>query len=88
MIADLWAIRFEIDKDLHRHKVCESCEAEISEYLYIVQNLLFGIFHICEECKKGMTESDTPDFKSTFLKKFQAICWEDYEAVPKDTPLR
>lgn len=90
MIADLVRIRFEIDRDLYKHKICESCEGSISEYLYVVQNLLFGIFHICEECKQGINESDTPEFKSIFLKKFQAICWEDFEEeeVLKDTPLR
>ena len=88
MIADLYEIRKEVDRDLNIHKVCESCENSVSEYLYIVKNLMFGIFHICEECKLGLSYQELPDFKSTFLKKFQAICWEDYEEVPKDMPLR
>jgi len=81
-------IRFEIEKDLHLHKVCESCEAAPSEYLYIIKSLLFGIFHVCEDCKSNLECTEMQDISSTFVKKFQTICWKDYEEVPKDTPLR
>ena len=87
-MVNLLAIRGELEKDLYVHKVCESCENSPSEYLYIVENLFFGIFHICEECKNFMEFSEMPDLKNTFLKKFQAICWADFEEAPKDTPLR
>lgn len=81
-------IRYEVEKDLNIHKVCESCEAAPSEYLYIIKSLLFGIFHVCEDCKSGLECSDMPDTKSTFVKKFQTICWEDYVEAPADIPLR
>lgn len=81
-------IRYEIEKDLRTHKVCESCEGAPSEYLYIIKSLMFGIFHVCEDCKTNLACNEIPDTKSTFLKKFQAICWEDYVEAPADTPLR
>lgn len=86
-MVNLLAIRKEIEKDLYIHKVCESCEKAPSEYLYIVQSLFFGIFHLCEDCQKQV-KPDVEEFKSNILKKFQAICWEDFEEAPVDMPLR
>ena len=77
-------IKHEIEKDLHLHKVCESCEAAPSEYLYIIKSLLYGIFHVCEDCKTNLECTELESIKSTFLKKFQTICWEDYALVPED----
>lgn len=85
-MVNLLAIRSEIEKDLYIHKVCESCEKVPSEYLYVVQNLLFGIFHLCEDCQQHLQPDE--ELNSKILKKFQAICWEDFCEAPVDTPLR
>jgi hypothetical protein len=79
---DLVNIRHEIDKDLFTEKFCECCESRLSTHLYIIKTIMFGIFHICKECKDELSAQGS-GMKSTFLLKKKEVLWEEEE-----TPIR
>lgn len=68
---DLRPIQQDIDKDKKLSKCCESCSRKRSRYLYIVKSVLYGIFHICEDCKEELVCPDycTEEIKAVFLEK-------------------
>ena len=69
-MLDITPIQQDIQKDRRMKKVCESCNQRLSEYLYILKSIMFGIFHVCEQCKEELDCSETEqEVKTMFIKK-------------------
>jgi hypothetical protein len=79
---DLGPIMEDIEKDRQLVKNCESCGRKRSQYLYILKSLLYGIFHVCEDCREELEcpEGCLEEVKAVFLKK-PAHTWS--EEVPQ-----
>ena len=76
-------IRDEIDKDLYLEKFCECCEGRLSTYLYIIKSIMFGIFHICDECKNDLECENASGMKCAFLQKNRKVVWDtEYQENP------
>lgn len=61
------ALAVESARRLVKH--CECCRIYVSEYLYVIKTLIFGIYHVCEDCKASL-EINPAEGLVTFVKKF------------------
>lgn len=77
---DITPIEEDVRADAKVRKMCESCNRRLSRYLYILKSVLYGIFHLCEDCKKDFDCSEThiEEVRTTFVEK-NASTWQVLE---------
>lgn len=66
---NLAPIQSDVDQDKKLRRMCESCNKQFSKYLYILKSVLYGIFHICEDCKEDLNQDDIEGVQTTFVEK-------------------
>jgi hypothetical protein len=71
---NLAPIQSDVDQDKKLRRMCESCNKQFSKYLYILKSVLYGIFHICEDCKEDLNQDDVEGIQTTFVEK-EAHAW-------------
>lgn len=68
-MIDLTPIQEDIDQDRRIEKMCESCNRKPSKFLYILKSVLYGIFHLCKECKQDLDHDQVDGIETTFVEK-------------------
>lgn len=63
-------IEADIEKDRNVEKSCDSCGDQKTNWLYLVRNNVFGIFHICQKCKDELSSLELEE--GTGLRDFIA----------------
>ena len=60
-----------LDVEKHRRLVvrCECCQSFFSSHLYVIKTQIYGIYHVCENCK-CLLEENPADGLVTFILKF------------------
>ena len=69
VLKEFCKIALTVEQERRIAKRCECCKRWFSEYLYVIKTLGYGIYHVCEECKK-ILEVRPADGFVTFIKKF------------------
>lgn len=85
---DITPILQDIEADCNIRKYCESCNTKISRYLYILKSVVYGIFHLCKECKEDLEflETHIDEIKTKFVEK-RKHTWK-YGVEQLEEPLR
>lgn len=77
-MIDLTPIQDDVNQDKKLRRMCESCNTKLSRFLYILKSLLYGIFHLCEECKQDLDIEQMEGIQTTFVEK-ESYTWEALE---------
>ena len=81
-MIDLSAIEDDVNQDRKLRRRCESCNKQWSRFLYIIKSVLYGIFHLCEDCKNDLNQEDFDGIQTMFVEK------EKHTYLPLEEPLR
>lgn len=81
---DVTPIQEDVDSDCRIARTCESCSRKPSRYLYILKNVFYGIFHLCQDCKEEMEyvseEVKEVQVQTTFVEK-EKHTWSSSEVL-------
>lgn len=69
VLKEFCKIALQIEQERRSEKRCECCKALISTYLYVIKTLIFGVYHVCGDCKI-LLEIKPADGYVTFVRKF------------------
>lgn len=80
-MLDINPIQADVDADCLIRKNCESCNVKTSRYLYILKSVVYGIFHLCKECKEDLEflETHIDEVKTKFVEKAKHTWVENLE---------
>lgn len=67
-LYDLATVALDIEKRRSIVCKCDSCSERLSNHLYVVKLMFYGIFHICEPCKQELILIADPR-NTSFVKK-------------------
>lgn len=62
-------IALDIDRDSKIARICQCCEIEQSQFLYLIKSAIYGIFHVCYKCKMALMEIKDDSFTRAFVVK-------------------
>lgn len=68
VLKEFCKIVLDVEKARREFKYCECCKIYRSDYLYVIKTLIFGIYHVCEYCKRSL-EINPADGLVTFVNK-------------------
>ena len=68
-LKDFASIALDVEKDCKEPKICECCGRHMSAYLYLVKSAIYGVFHICSDCKIEIEKLPRPVESTAFVQK-------------------
>lgn len=68
-LTEFCKIVLDVEKQRRSVVRCECCKEFFSTHLYVIKTLVFGIYHVCENCKI-LLQGNPADGLVTFVKKF------------------
>jgi hypothetical protein len=56
MLKEFATVALDVERDKDVEQMCECCNSRYSCFLYLIKAQVYGIFHICKQCKEAVEQ--------------------------------